>query len=452
MIKKIFTLLALFSAMTATTYAQETLYLMKGDKTVASYKTDEIDYVTFHRPAEAHPTTTFTITPKGEGKDYLSFRIAAQDENQSYLYSWIPKCQVEYVLQQLNDETIETADDVTLKSALRYLVGISYVVTKGSQTCTVKNGEDDAEGTPMFVAPGQDYYIVAVDVDEDIKLGSSLTYITMKTADPTRSSESLSVAYNGLNSEGNALFQITPSSGIKTFYAVFGKDKALQQWAATMGQTEMLLTLGYYFTPAEWNSYSEEDRAWEIDGEDDYSLYVLAVDAKGDTLMAQCTQHIQGENAYDTPKIELLSKEASDGTVKACFEITPSNVTGATVRLMKEDDVSNQLNAGKTLLELATSDEATDITSEINSAGEYTFSQTDLSRGWYTLLVSGTNDKGSTVMQASFHSHLSDATWEVNNTAFPNQSTAVAKPFNNVSKKAVKFFGSSKAKLRSRIR
>ncbi len=452
MIKKIFTLLALFSAMTATTYAQETLYLMKGDKTVATYKTDEIDYVTFHRPAEEPQTSAFTITPKGEGKNYLSFRIAAQDENQSYLYSWIPKCQVEYVLKQLYNQTTETADAATLQNVLCKLVGYGYVVTKGSQTCTVKNGETDADDTQMFVAPGQSYYIVAVDVDDDYNLGTDFTYVTMKTADPEQSSESLSVAYGGLNSDGNAMFQINPSSGIKTFYTVFGGDKKLQELAATMGYAELLVSLGNYFTPAEWNEYSEEDRAWEIDGENDYSLYVLAVDAQGDTLIAQCTEHIQGENTYDTPKIDILSKQAADGEVKVCFEISPSNVSNATVRLMKEDEVSNELNAGKTLVDLATSDEATNITSEINTAGEYTFNQSDLSRGWYTLLVSATNGEGSTVMQASFHSHLSDATWEVSNTAFPNEASTAAKPLNGVAKKAVKLLGSPKAKLRNRIR
>lgn len=448
MIKKIFTILVLFSAFTATTFAQETLYLMKGDKAVASYKTDEIDYVTFHRPADAEPQSAFTITPKSVGKTFLSFSVTAKDETQQYIVSWIPASTVDFMLQYLNNQTIETADETSIRQVLRRLVATAYLVSTGSQTFTIRNGEEYDNDTQAFVAPGQDYYVVAADVDEDYNLGSELSYETMRTTDPDQSTESLSVAYKGLSSDGYAMFDITPSSGIKTFYALFGNDKALQQYVGTMGYQGALLTFGYAFTPEEWNAYDEEDRAWEIDGEGDYALYVLAIDAQGDTLVSQTTQHIQGENAYNTPKIEIQSKEVADGAVTVNFEISPSNVTKASVRLMKEDDVSNALNAGKTLLDLTSADEATDITSEINSAGEYTFSQSDLARGWYTLLVCGTNDEGSTVMQASFHSHLSDATWEVNSTAFPNEDSSAAKPFASVAKKAVKLLGSPKAKFR----
>ncbi len=444
MTKRIFSLLMLLVALTATAFAQEKLYLMKGDKAVASYNTDEIDYVTFHRPANVQPQAAFTITPKSAGKTFLSFRVTAKDEAQTYAASWVPACQVDYMLQYIYGKNLETTDSATLQTVLRRLVLTSATTAKGSQTFTISNGKTLDSGVQPVIAPGQDYFVAAVDVDEDYNIGTDLYYATMHTSDPDQSKETVSVAYKGLNSDGNAMFDIVASSGIKTFYAVFGSDKSLQQYVGTLGYDGALITLGYSFTPEEWNEYSDEDRAWEIDGEDDYSLYVLAVDANGDTLMAQTTEHIQGENAYGTPKIEILSKEAANGNVKVNFEITPSNVSKATVRLMKENDVSDALNEGKTLLDLAYDAEATDITSAINSAGEYTFSQSDIARGWYTLLVCGTNDKGATVMQAGFHSHLSDATWEVNSTPFPNVATSASKCLNNVERQAAMAIGNFK--------
>lgn len=440
--KRIFSLLVLFSALTATAFAQQKLYLMKGDKTVASYNTDEIDYVTFRRPADAQVQEAFVVTPKGAGKTSLTFRITAQDEEQTYAAAWIPASQVEFMLQYLYGKTIETADTASLQTILRRLVlASSIIITRGSQTFSISNDKAFDDGTLPSIVPGLDYFVTVTDIDSSFTIGKKIYYATMHTAEPEQSKETISVEYNGLTSDGNASFDITPSSGIKKFYALFGNDKSLQQYAGTLGYSGALTAFGYEFTPEEWNAYSEEDRAWEIDGEGDYSLYVLAIDANGDTLMAQATEHIQEENAYGTPTITILSKEAADGNVKVNFEIIPNEVSKATVRLMKENDVSNALNEGKTLIDITNCDEATDITSTINAAGAYTFSQSDIARGWYTLLVCATNDKGSTVMQAGFHSHLTDASWEVNSTAFPNATTRAAKGLNGIKKQKAKAIG-----------
>ncbi len=450
MIKKIFSLLVLFSALTATAYAQQKLYLMKGDKAVASYNTDEIDYITFRRPADAQAQEAFVVTPKSATKTSLTFRVTAQDEDQQYAAAWIPACQADFMLQYLYGKTLETADTASLQAILRRLVLNSATIAQGSQTFTISTGKTLADGAEPVIVPGQDYFVAAVDIDEDDNIGEHVYYATMHTTDPEQSKETVSVEYKGLNSDGNAMFDITPSSGITTFYALFGTDKSLQQYAGTLGYAGALISFGYNFTPEEWNEYSEEDRAWEIDGEGDYSLYVLAIDAKGDTLMAQATEHIQQENADGTPTITVLSKEAADGNVKVNFEISPNEVSKATVRLMKENDVSNALNEGKTLLDITNCDEATDITSTINSAGAYTFSQSDIARGWYTLLVCATNDKGSTVMQANFHSHLSDASWETYSTSFPNETTKAPKRLNSVDRQVAKAISGFKT-IRHRI-
>ena len=58
--------------------------------------------------------------------------------------------------------------------------------------------------------------------------------------------------------------------------------------------------------------------------------------------------------------------------------------------------------------------DAIDITSTINSAGEYTYKNSAVPTGWQTLLIMAKNADGTTVTRINFNAHLADSEWDLN--------------------------------------
>ena len=109
------------------------------------------------------------------------------------------------------------------------------------------------------------------------------------------------------------------------------------------------------------------------------------------------------ETAEQGPDIRIFSKEKGDGYVNINFEIAPSNVEEAYVRLCQEDFVLDRLNMGYELHEIACGGDATDITSAINNSGEYTFKADGLENEWKALLIYAKDENGHrTTLRVNF--------------------------------------------------
>ena len=415
--------------------AQNTLYLMKGDQLVATHAIEEGDYVTFKRP-ESQPTqATVSLQAIETGKNFLRYKVTAGD-NQYYAHGFWTASYIDKVMQAYYSTKLDNADETTLKAVIRLLLQYQSYTDQGTLSYTITNGSNDGNGTNFYIPAGQDFYVAAnnlTDVDEQAgtsKMGDELSIVKMTTLEAGTSSESISVEYAGLTDDDEATFNITPSSGIVTLYTLLAKKKELDQNVSIYGFNKVFFASADPWTATEWSKWGA-DQAWSLDGEDDYVMTVLGIDANGDWTKAECEQHIV--TASDNcPKINLLSKEAADGTVSVSYEITPSNVSAAHVRLMKENDLENAINAGSTLQAEAVASDAEDVTTAINQQGEATFTKSDLARGWYALLISATDENGTTVCEANFHSHLTGAQWEVNTTSFPATSSAKAASLRNV--------------------
>lgn len=215
-------------------------------------------------------------------------------------------------------------------------------------------------------------------------------------------------------------------------YTLLTKKAQLDQYISNYGYDYVMFSFGSPITAQDWNTYGSQ-AAWGLDDENDYVMSVLGIDADGDWVKAKDEQHIVISNDK-CPKVNVLSKKASDGNIKVTFEITPSNVSAAHVRLMPDNDVADELNRNKTLDQIAVEGDATDIKADINYYGEYTFSKEDVERGWYSLLISGTDENGTNVTRLIFHTHLENAEWEIETTTFPVQAdTAKTKATKQIS-------------------
>lgn len=429
-IRKRLTMVALLVAMMLPAMAQDSLYVVKGNTIVDVFEVNDGDYATFQRPSDVPQQQTVTLEGVTTGKNFIKYEVITTTSGQYYAHAFFQSNTIDNMLQKYYGVKIEEADEQTLQAALRFMVQYYGYTDQGTQTYTITNGDNDGYVTDFFIPGGQDFYVVAcnlTNVDDQAgtsKMGDELSVVKLTTLTAGESAETIDIEYTGLNDDGEATYTITPSSGIVTLYTMLAKKKELDQNTSIYGFDKVFFGGAESWTATDWNKWGSE-QAWELDGENDYVMTVLGIDANGDRVTVTNEQHITPASD-NCPKVNVLSKEKNNGTVTVNYEITPSNVTAAHVRLMKENDVKDAKNNGQTLDEIATGGDAEEVTSTINNSGEATFSKADLPRGWYDLLISATDENGTTVTEVCFHSHLADAEWEIRTTTFPTASVAKA--------------------------
>lgn len=424
MIKSILSIALMVSALTATaqTETPHKLYLGKGDKTVASYDMNDGDYVTFTRPQNMATTMSVELSNVKTGKNYVSYRVNTQKQDQIYGHMLLQASFIEMFLTQYYNTTLAEASDDVLKEALKTLFASGYgYIDEGPQTFTIKDCSTDAKGNTLFIPAGQEYFIATVDANKDYEMGKDLSFVRTKTQAPGESKETLNVTYKGIDETG-VHFGVEPSSGIVALYTVFGTKKSIDEFVNVYSYDYLMFTQGLSHTIAQWKA---DEPVAKVIREDDYSFYVLGIDKNGDWVKAQLDEHIKPLVDDGCPIVDVLSNTVTNGHATVSFGVTPKDVKKATVRLILDNELKNELNRNKTLPEIA-AENATDITAEINAEGEYTFDKDQIERGWYALLCSATNEKGTTVTRAIFHTHLDNAEWEILSNTFPNKSATKA--------------------------
>ena len=145
-------------------------------------------------------------------------------------------------------------------------------------------------------------------------------------------------------------------------------------------------------------------QAYDTDGNVTNKRFDITVDAGGDVTAG--------------PSIQIFSKEKGTGYVKVNFEISPSNVEEAYVRLCGENFTDDRLNMGYQLHEIAMGGDAEDITSIINTTGEYTYTNSEVDEEWKSLLIYAKDKEGNRTTQRINFWPDSDSEWAIPNPVY----------------------------------
>lgn len=413
--KKIFALIAIIAAVIMPAMAQnedaEHVYLIKGDRVVAKYNIEDVDYVSFYLP-EGVSELPVDVSVDEVGKNYIKYTASTINSQTPYVHIAVLESTIDYLLQ--NYEGVRLADatpeqiDAIVKSYMSYY----GFFAEGGDTYNMQDGYTDDNGYVYEVIAGQRYIVAVAELNSDYSdFASDVRYVTVTTQAPGESTATLKASYGGLNDKGDVAFNFEMSSDILRVHTIYGLKEVLPTYMDEFGYDYTMFVFGEMYTPEELSNSSD---GWPVYEEADYTLYALGIDANGDWVKASTEAHIVPPTPETTgPQVTILEKEKGDGKVSVRFEMAPSNVTEAYVRLMTEDDVDDRLNMGYTLAELAAGGDATDIMQSIRTTGEYTYTNDDIARGWYSLLIMGRNDEGTNVTRINFHSHLENSEWEI---------------------------------------
>lgn len=426
-------------AFVATAEAQQKVFLNKGNKTIETVMLGADDYIAFGRPVGVPEQAKVEIADLTAGKNYVRYKVQARTADQPYYQMCVSESYLKFFLMEyfggasLSEMT--EAEKKQVFSMLMQAGGYGFEGV-GTKEYTVADGEKTS-GVTQFVAAGETQYIVVCDLvekDEKLVLGSELKYATVRTTEAGVSNLALSVEYLGLNAEGKPEFDVKPGNGFKSLHLVLGSTKSIDEFVNLYGYSALMYNQGVSFSAEQWATYASEYKAWNIDKENDYSFYALAVDANGDWVKASVDNvHIKPAAANDCPEVDVTNYQVGNGDLAIQYTIKSKapSIKSARMLVMKEWDWENALNAYDVETPsmawadfMATTDKAEDVTEAVKQLGnKFTFKKSfsDAERDWYVAVLAVTDDYGTTVTRSTFHSHITDAEFGTLSKTFPKK-------------------------------
>lgn len=417
------------------TSEEQTVNLNKGEQTIQSVKLAADDYIAFGRPEGVEEQPNVEVVSTEVGKNYVTYKVVTREKDKMFQHLLIKKSFAELLATQYFGAFDEN-DASTMKSLFEMLIQAGYGFTAtGSQTFTVRDGEKDAAGEVNYIPGGQDYYLVTSGVSvsgSTASLDGDLHYTKLHTKEPGESKETINVEFKGFNSDGNAWFDVQPSEGINNMHIVLATAKSIDEFLNVYGYDYLMFTQDQAFTREQWTTLTDDEHTWNIEREGDYSFLVLGIDNNGDWVKASLENiHIKPSAGNDCPVVDVPNHQCVDGELAVQFQITSkaSSINSARMLVMKEkewDDALNKYAYERPSLAwaeyMATTDKAQDVTDAIRQLGNtltYKRTFTEDERGWYVVVLAVTDDYGTTVTRASFHTHLADAEWDILSHTYP---------------------------------
>lgn len=430
--------------------AQQKVMLNKGDQTVETVKLGADDYIAFGRPEGVPVQKDVEVVSTEAGKNYVSYKVETKEADKLYSHVLLKKSYVELLSIQMNNYFDEN-DKAALDNIFRTLIFAGYgEVSMGTQSFTIKDGEKDSSGGINFIPGGQEYYLVTAGITmngDEPSLDNDINYVKVRTKDPGVSSETLTVEYKGVNDNGNAWFDVQSGEGIGSLYFVFGTSASIDEFINTYSYDYLMFTQSNQFTREQWNTLTDDEHVWNVGKEADYNFYALGIDGNGDWVKAEIKNlHLKPSVSNDCPVVDITNKMCVDGELAIQYSIKSKakEIKSAKMLLMKSDEWDDALNELMKIKEgddykynqpsdawadyMATADQAVDVTDAVKALGNtlnYKKTFADDERGWYVAVLAVTDEFGTTVTRATFHSHLGEEeNWDILSRTFPVKASA----------------------------
>ncbi|MDE6263434.1 MAG: hypothetical protein K2M09_09065 [Muribaculaceae bacterium] len=398
----------------------ETMYLVKGDRVVSKFAAGAVDYITFNLPDNVSDEALWLSVDK-VGKNSVTYTVNTAGANVAYAHNLLSYYDVNYTAMDMYGDMLENLDEESFLNCLKYTLSTNAFVSIGKSTVTQNDFQQYDPSSEMYrfkITPGTKYYLCAWEVDAaTTEPLETFAYTELTTEKPAEVDLNIDVTEGGFNDFGMIL-NFSGFPNILYVTTCWGMKDQMESYEKVYGRDFLMGTFGQSWSMDFLSGTGDmepgiENNTWPVYDPGEYIMYVNAYDAEGNVQEKTFVFNYVSSTDEEVPLVNIFSKEKGKRFVKVNFEITPSNVEEAYVRLLDENTVSDRINMGYTYPELAMGGDAIDITNEINNLGEYTFSQSDLDEAWQTLLIyAKAKTGGVTTLRVNFFPD-NNSEWDV---------------------------------------
>lgn len=414
--------LASFGASAQTDSQAETMYLVKGDHVVAKYNVDEVEYITFKLP-EGVNADNIRLNVDYVGKNEVTYTVNTTSPTIGYAHNIFSEYALYMYSMELFEKSFGELDQAQKALCLKTILQTDAFVAYGTQTFTQV---DFAQYGPyeyqrFSVMPGCSYVLCAWEVDLEQTPLDTFVFTEFETLPASEVNLGLDIQFARVNENGIA-FSFSGNDEISYVRTVWGMKDMMDSYVEAFGLDFLMGVFGQNWSLEFLQGIGDdfegiENATWPAYENGEYILYAWAFDAQGNVQKTSVVYDYQAEQSSEGPKITIFSKEKREGFVSVNFEISPSNVEEAYVRMLTMNNVDDRLNMGYTLSEIATGGDAEDITNIINTVGEYTFTNSEVGEEWMTILIYAKDqDGGKTIQRIDFNTEAT-ADWFIDTPA-----------------------------------
>lgn len=396
----------------------ETLYLVKENRVVGKFDTKQVEYITFNLPAEVIDAPIW-LTVDNVGKNTVTYTVNTQDPNCTYAHNIVSYYAANVVALSYYGSDVESLDQDTFDYVMKLCLQSSAYLGVGTQSYTQKDFEDDGTGNEYYtsrfsVMPGTKYYLAVWEVDPVTQEPKDkIDTIDFTTLPAGTSPYQVKVKSLGQVGETLAFDFAGTSEDLLYISTVFGRRQTMESYVKIYGMDNLFGSWAQNWTLEDLLT----DNRWMAADSGEYVMYCRGIDADGNISEAEPVYAQYSAPESEGPVITILDKSKRPGHVSVNFEITPSNVSEAYIYLDTENNVDDLKNDGWELWEIASRSSATDITSQINSFGEYAYDSDVPEEEWLSLLIYALDNEGNrTVCRINFNT-FEGADWNIVNPA-----------------------------------
>lgn len=415
---------ALIALTSVATYAaDDTMYLIKGENVVAKYNVDDVDYISFSLP-EGVTDSSISLKVDNVGKNTVTYTVNTQTPGTCYAHNIISVPYLDAMALSYEGDFFENLEPEMQVYLMQDILMYDAFLGMGSDQYTQTDYAliGDSYGTRFSVIPGTKYYLCGWEIDMvTYEPKETFVYTTFETLP----GESVDMGFNCVLDEINdygVQFNFTGSSDVLYVRTAYGEKDMIDIYCQYYGVDFLLTAFGSNWDLSYLQGTGEigediSNSIWPAYDPGEYVMIARAYNANGDYQDVRVDVTLEGAVA-EGPSITIFSKEKREGFVSVNFEISPSNVEEAYVRLMGENNADDRLNMGYTLFELAMGGDAIDITNDINTMGEYTYTNNEVEDQWNSLLIYAKDKDGNkTVQRLDFYPDT-DSRWSIDDPVY----------------------------------